>query len=328
MGYGISMDMARLSAFVAALFVTVAPSLGAQEFPSRPVKLVIPQGPGSGADVVGRLLADKLSSELHQPFVVDNRPGANGIVASSAVMKEPPDGYTLFLTSVSLVSFNQYLYKKVPYTQADFTFIAPVAEAGFVLVASNASGIKSWDDLVKRAKANPDGVTFASAGVGNSTHLYAEMIARRSGLQLRHIPYNGAGPGFTSVVAGQTDVMVATVATALGQILAGKVVPLAVSGDRRSPDLPSVPLLKELSPNIPALPGWYALVGPAKMDPRVVQKIHAAVERFVDDPAIVPKLQGQFLVPLHGTGADIQKRGEVEAGLWGGLIRDLKIEAD
>ena len=320
--------MLNFRAMLAALSFMLVSSVAAQDYPSRPVRLVIPQGPGSGADVVGRMLADKLAIELKQPVVVDNRPGANGIVASSLVVKEPPDGYTLFLTSVSLVSFNQYLYKKLPYTQADFTFIAPIAEASFVLIASHASGIKSWDDLVKRAKANPDRVTFASAGVGNSTHLYPEMIARRSGMQLRHIPYNGSGPGLTSVVAGQTDVMVATTAAALPQILGGKVVALAVSGDTKSPDLPNVPLLKDLSPNIPPLPGWYALVGPAKMDPKVVQKIHAAVERFVTEPPITAKLREQYLFPLHGSGADIQKRGEVEAGLWGGLIRDLKIEAD
>jgi tripartite-type tricarboxylate transporter receptor subunit TctC len=320
--------MRTLRAILAALSFLLVTAVAAQDYPSRPVKLVIPQGPGSGADVVGRMLADKLAIELKQPVVVDNRPGANGIVASSMVVKEPPDGYTLFLTSVSLVSFNQYLYKKLPYTQADFTFIAPIAEASFVLVASHASGIKSWDDLVKRARANPDRVTFASAGVGNSTHLYPEMIARRSGMQLRHIPYNGSGPGLTSVVAGQTDVMVATTAAALPQILGGKVVALAVSGDTRSPDLPNVPLLKDLSPNIPPLPGWYALVGPAKMDPKIVQKIHAAAERFVTEPAIAAKLREQYLFPLRGSGADIQKRGEVEAGLWGGLIRELKIEAD
>ncbi|MGE5615568.1 MAG: Bug family tripartite tricarboxylate transporter substrate binding protein [Bacillota bacterium] len=322
------MTMRSFYSFLAAPFLACALAAVAQEYPTHPVKLVIPQGPGSGADVVGRMLADKLSIELRQPVVVENRPGANGILASTTVMKEPPDGYTLFLTSVSLVSFNQYLYKKVPYTQADFTFIAPVAEASFVLIASHASGIKSWDDLVKRARANPDRVTFASAGVGNSTHLYTEMIARRSGIQLRHIPYNGSGPGLTSVVAGQTDVMVATTAAALPQILGGKVVALAVSGDARSPDLPNVPLLKDLAPSIPALPGWYALVGPAKMDPGVVRKIHAAVEKFVDDPAIATKLTAQYLAPLHGSGADIRKRGEVEAGLWGGLIHDLKIEAD
>ena len=204
----------------------------AQDFPSRPIKLVIPQAPGSGADVVGRMLAEFMSRDLKQPVVVDNKPGANGIIASQTGAGRAADGYTVLLTSVSLVSFNQFLYKNVPYDPLkDFTFIAPVADAGFVLVASNASGIKSWADLVKRAKAQPDDLTFASAGLGNSTHLYTEMIALRSGLKLRHIPYKSSGPALMAVVSGETDIMTVTTATGLAQIKAGKVVALAQSGE-------------------------------------------------------------------------------------------------
>jgi len=301
----------------------------AQDYPTHPIKLVVPQGPGSGADVVSRMLADRLAQELHQAVVVDNRPGANGIIASQMVMKEAPDGYTLLLTSVSLVSFNQFLYKNVPYNAArDFTYIAPVADASFVLIASNASGIKTWDDFVSRAKAKPDTLTFASAGTGNSTHLYAEMIARRSGLQLRHIPYKGAGPGLTSVVAGETDLMLSTTAAALPQILAGKVVALGASGETRSPQLPNVPLFKELNPAIPALPGWYAVVGPARMDPKIVQKIAAAVNAFLADPLTRQKLVDQYLMPIPGTGEAIAKRGEDEAKIWGGFIRELRVEPE
>jgi tripartite-type tricarboxylate transporter receptor subunit TctC len=311
------------------LFAFAAMGARAQDFPSRPIKLVIPQGPGSGADAVGRMLANKMSQELKQPVVIDNKPGANGIIASQAVMKEPPDGYTLLLTSVSLVSFNQHMYKNVPYDPVkDFTYIAPVSDASFVLVASNTSGIKSWDELMKRAKASPGTVTFASAGAGNSTHLYTEMIARRSGVSLRHIPYKGSGPALMSIVAGETDVMVVTTVTAIGQILGGKAVALAQSGDKRSPQLPDVPLLKELSPDVPALPGWYAVAGPAKMDPAVVRKLAGAVDKFLSDPAIHAKLVEQYLMPIPGTGADIQQRGEREANTWGSLIRDLKIQAD
>ena len=307
----------------------MAPSTHAQEYPTRPIKLVIPQAPGSGADLVGRLLADRMSQTLGQPVVIDNKPGANGILASSMVAKEPPDGYTLLLTSVSLVSFNQFLYKHIPYDPIkDFTFIGPVSDASFVLVASDASGIKSWADFVRRAKAKPDTITFASAGTGNSTHLYTEMIARRSGLQLRHVPYKSSGPALMSVVGGETDVMVSTTAVALPQIKAGKLAVLAQSGNTRSPQLPNVPLLKELTPDVPPLPGWYAVVGPARMDGKIVRKLADAVDRFLADPAMKAKLSEQFLFPIPGTSADIQKRAESEARVWGGLIRDLKIEID
>lgn len=301
----------------------------ADDYPSRPVKLVIPQAPGSGADVVGRLLGDFMSKELRQAVVIDNKPGANGIIASQMVAKEPADGYTVMLTSVSLVSFNQFLYKNVPYDPIkDFTLIAPVSDASFVVVASNSSGIKSWDDLVKRAKANPETVTFASAGTGNSTHLYTEMIALRSGFKVRHIPYKSSGPALLAVVAGETDIMTVTTATGLAQIKAGKVVGLAQSGDARSPRLPTLPLLKEVAPTVPSLPGWYALVAPAKLDARITQKLAAAVNNFLSDPATKAKLVDQFLFPIPGTSADLQKRAEADAKIWGGLIRDLKIQMD
>ncbi|HEY8359628.1 MAG TPA: tripartite tricarboxylate transporter substrate binding protein [Ramlibacter sp.] len=304
-------------------------SAAAQDFPSRPIKLVIPQAPGSGADVTGRMLADFMARDLKQSVVVDNKPGANGIIASQMVQREAADGYTVLLTSVSLVSFNQFLYKNVPYDPLkDFTFVAPVADAGFVLVASTASGIKSWEDMVKKAKAQPDGLTFASAGLGNSTHLYTEMIALRSGLKLRHIPYKSSGPALMAVVASEADLMTVVTATGLAQIKAGKVVGLAQSGEVRSPQLPDLPLLKELAPNIPALPGWYALVGPAKMDPKVTQALAGSVNRFLADPVMKQKLVDQFLFPIPGTPADIQRRAENEARVWGGLIRDLKIQID
>ena len=304
-------------------------AFAAADFPARPIRLVIPQAPGSGADVVGRMLADFMARDLKQSVVVDNKPGANGIIASQLVQREPADGYTVLLTSVSLVSFNQFLYKTVPYDPLkDFSFVAPVADAGFVLVASNASGIKSWADLVKRARAKPEGLTFASAGLGNSTHLYMEMIALRSGFKLRHIPYKSSGPALMAVVAGEADVMTVTTATGLPQIKAGKVVGLAQSGEARSPQLPDLPLLKELTPDVPALPGWYALVAPARMDPKVTQVLAGSVNRFLADPAMKQKLIEQFLFPIPGTPADIQKRAESEARIWGGLIRDLKIQID
>jgi tripartite-type tricarboxylate transporter receptor subunit TctC len=320
-----------LRASLAAAFIAMLPFASpAQDYPTRPIKIVVPQGPGSGADVVSRMLAESMTKEFGQAVVVENKPGANGIIASQLVQKEAADGYTLLQTSVSLVSFNQFLYKNVPFDPIrDFTFIAPIADASFAVVASNKSGIKTWQDFLARAKANPDGVTYGSAGLGNSTHLYAEMIAKQNGLKLRHIPYKGSSPALMAVVSGEIDVMVVPTVVAAGQITAGdKLVPLAQSGDVKNPQLANVPLLKELAPNVPPLPGWYALVGPAKMDPKVVQKLAAAVNKFLADPAAQAKLRTLFVEPIPGTPAGIQKRGEQEAQVWGTLIRELKIQPE
>lgn len=316
-------------AFALLGLTSLAPLAQAQSYPTRPVKLIVPQPPGSGADVVGRMLADSLARQFGQAVYVENKPGANGIIASEQVAKEAPDGYNLLQTSVSLVSFNQFMYKRVPYDPfRDFTLIAPLADASFVLLASRHSGIKSWDDFVKHAKAHPGQITFGSGGTGNSTHLYPEMIARREGLSLRHIPYKGPAAALLSLVSGETDVMVSPTVVAMGQIAANTVNVLAQSGDTRSPKLPNVPLLKELDPRIPALPGWYAIEGPAKMDPKRVEKVSRAVNTFLADPAVRTKLIDQYLMPIPGTAADIEKRGKAEAKIWGDLIRELHIEAD
>jgi tripartite-type tricarboxylate transporter receptor subunit TctC len=275
------------------------------------------------------MLADYMAKDLRQSVVVDNRAGANGIIAMQMVMREPADGYTVLLTSVSLVAFNQYLYKNVPYEPfRDFTLVAPVADASFVFVASNASGIRNWDDFVKKAKSQPGGLTFASAGLGNSTHLYTEMIAKQAGVKLRHIPYKSSGPALMAVMSGEADLMCVTSATGVPQLKAGKVVGLAQSGEARSPQMPDLPLLKEVLAGIPPLPGWYALVAPAKLDAAITQRLAVSVNRFLSDPATKKILIDQFLFPIPGTPADIQQRAEREAKVWGGLIRELKIQID
>jgi tripartite-type tricarboxylate transporter receptor subunit TctC len=154
------------------------------------------------------------------------------------------------------------------------------------------------------------------------------MIALRNGLKLRHIPYKSSGPALLAVMSGEADLMTVTTATGLTQIKNGKVVGLAQSGEVRSPQLPELPLLKEVTPDVPPLPGWYALVGPAKMDAQVTQKLATSVNRFLADPVTKQKLENLFLFPIPGTPAGIQKRAENEARIWGGLIRDLNIQAN
>ncbi|QIL73532.1 tripartite tricarboxylate transporter substrate binding protein [Diaphorobacter sp. HDW4B] len=301
----------------------------AQDFPTRPVKLVIPQGPGSGADATGRQLADFMAKNLNGSVVVDNKPGANGILAASTVAKERPDGYTVFLTSVSIASFNQHLYKKVPYDALnDFTYIAPVADASFMVIASKASGIKNWNDFVNKAKQSPGKLTFASGGLGNSTHLYMEKIARDLKLDVRHIPYKGSGPALLSVVSGETDLMCVTTVTALPQYESGTVIALAQSGDKRAGRMADIPLVKELAPGVPALPGWYALVGPAGMAPDVIKKLSSAVAAFLEDEQIKKKLNEQFLFPIPGSSEQIKARAVQESKVWGDLIKTLDITLD
>lgn len=297
-------------------------------YPSRPIRLIVPQSAGSGGDVVARLLSEKLSKDLGQSIVVDNRAGANGIVAMTTVAKASSDGYTLLLTGVSQISFNPHLYASLPYNpQTDYTFISPVVDTPFILVASKASGISSMQGLIERAKRRPGGLTFSSAGVGNSTHLAMEVVADKLGLKMTHVPYKGSGPALTGVVAGEVDTMASVLGAALPQVTGGTVVPLAIMGQQRVKELPNVPTLKEAGIDVPVLPSWYALVGPTGMDPQIVGKLNAAVQAALADPHIKAKLASLYLYPVAGTSDAMKQRAATESKTWGEFIRKRGIQS-
>ncbi|RCJ05620.1 Bug family tripartite tricarboxylate transporter substrate binding protein [Cupriavidus necator] len=297
-------------------------------FPNRPIRMIVPQSAGSGGDVVARLIGDRLSQDLGQSIVVDNRPGANGIVAMTTVAKAQPDGYTVLLAGVSQISFNPHLYASLPYNpQNDYTFISPVVDTPFVLVASKASGITSVQSFVDKARHKPGGLTFSSAGVGNSTHLAMEVVAEKLGLKMTHAAYKGSGPALTGVVAGEVDAMVSVLAAALPQVTGGTVVPLAIIGQQRVKELPNVPTLKEAGIDVPLMPSWYALVGPAGMDPRTVSKLNAAVQAALADPRFKTKLSALYLYPVVGSSDAIRQRAMSESKIWGEFIRKRGIQS-
>lgn len=312
---------------LSALFAT--PSAQAGAFPDHPVRLIVPQSAGSGGDVVARLLGERMGSELGASVVVENRAGANGIVAMSYVAKAPADGYTLLLAGVSQMSFNPGLYKQLPYDAArDYTYVAPVVDTPFVLVANKDAPYKTLSQLIAAAKAAPGNITFASAGAGNSTHLSTEMIASGAGIQLKHIPYKGSGPALNAVIGGQVELMTSVLGSALPQIQAGNVVPLAVLADKRASDLPGVPTVKEAGINVPPMPGWFAIVGPAGMDKAVVDKLNAAVQAAIADPSINKKLRDLYFVPLQGSADQMRARAEADAKTWGAFIAKMGIQVD
>ncbi|OZI18771.1 ABC transporter substrate-binding protein [Bordetella genomosp. 9] len=322
---------ARLAA--AALFalsaLAVAPSTRAGTFPEHTVRLIVPQSAGSGGDVVARLLGDRMGSELGASVVVENRAGANGIVAMSYVAKAPADGYTLLLAGVSQMSFNPKLYKQLPYdAERDYTYVAPVVDTPFVLVANKDAPYKTLAQLIAAAKAAPGNITYASAGAGNSTHLSTEMLAHGAGIQLKHIPYKGSGPALNAVIGGQVELMTSVLGSALPQIRAGNVVPLAVLADQRAADLPGVPTVKEAGLDVPPMPGWFAIVGPAGMDKAVVDKLNAAVQAAIADPAVNAKLKGLYFVPLQGSAEQMRARAQDDAKSWGAFIAKAGIQVD
>lgn len=309
----------------------IARSAAADEsaWPARPIKLVLPQGPGSGSDVLARLVSDKLAQNLGQPVVIENNPAANGLVALGTVAKAQPNGYTLVLAGVSQMAFNPALYKSLPYDpQRDFTYIAPLADTPFVLVTSVRSGIRTFAQFVEQAKKKAGQLTFSSAGIGNSTHIAMEMIAARAGVKLSHIPYKGSGAALVAVMAGEIDAMISVVGPALPQIASGKVNAIAVLGAQRVPQLPAVPTLREAGLDIPPMPGWYAVAGPAHLDPKVVATFSAALLKVTNDPAMRARLLELSFTPMSGGDTEMRQRAAMDTAFWSDFIRKQNIQVD
>ena len=301
----------------------------AQEAARGPVRLIVPQPPGGAADALARLLAEPMSRSLGQPIVVDNRGGANGAVAVNALKSMRNDGSAILLGGVSLFSFNPNLYSNLPYDPArDFTYVAPVVETALVLIASRRSGVTSLAQLIERARAEPERLTFASVGIGNSTHLSMEMLTDTAGIRMTHVPFNGSATSMTSVLTGETDCMVIPLNTPLPHIQAGTLVPLAVLSGARIAALPNVPTLKETGFEGLVMPTWYAIVGPAAMLPAAVERINAAVRAAVADPETARKLREGYLEPMTGTAQFVRESIEADSASWGAFIRrrNLRVE--
>ena len=311
-----------------ALFAALAAPASAQEAGGQVLRVVIPQPPGGATDVLARLLSEPLSRALERPVVVENRPGANGIVSINALRQSRPDGGTL-LGGVSIFSFNPNLYPSLPYDPwRDFAWIAPVADTPFVVVAGRRAGIADMAGLLERARARPEGVTYGSAGIGNSTHLAMEMIAERAGVRLTHVPFPGSAPALASLAAGDTDCMVNPLGNTLPLIAGGDAVPLATLGAERAPALPDVPTLREAGIGDVSMPGWYAFVGPAGVPAPIGERLNAAVRAVVDSPAVARRLREAVLEPLSGSAESLQQRARADSEAMAAFIRRRGIKVE
>lgn len=298
-----------------------------QTFPSRPVKIVLPQPPGAGPDAMARALADVLSKDLGQPVVVENRPGANGSLAASYVISQAADGHTLFLVGVSNMSWNPYLYKQLSYNPTrDLMGVAVLANSRFVTVAAPSLGVHTLAELVAKAKAAPGSLDFASVGVGNSTHLATELLMQRTGIQMQHVPFGGATGAtfYTSLIGGETPVMTSVPSDIIPLAKAGKVVALAVTGDKRMAQLPDVPTFKELGVDM-EVPGWYALVARAGTSPAHIERLNAAVNKALDTPRMREVFATQVLEPIKAPAKEVDRLAKRDSDAWGPVITRLNI---
>lgn len=299
----------------------------AQGFPNKPIRIVVPQPSGSGPDTLARTLGDVLSKNMGQPVMIENRPGANGSLAANYVLSQPADGHTLFLAGVSNLSWNPHLYKALPYQPArDFAGVALIANTPFITAVNASLGVKTLADLIKMAKVEPNRLSYASAGIGNSTHLATELLKSRTGIQLQHVPISGAGGpnALSSVMAGDTPVITTVPVGLVPQVKAGKLVALAVTGEKRLPQLPDVPTFKELGIEMD-VPGWYSLVARAGAPSEAIDRLNAEVNKALDSAEMKDRLSGQMLTAVKSKPADVLLMTKRDSAAWGPIIERLGI---
>ena len=316
-----------MGAAVAAATATAAYAQ-ASSYPSRPVRLVVSQAPGGSSDTIARLWAEHAGKAIGATIVVENKPGAGGLIAAQSALNAPADGYTLLLGSVSLMVLNQFTYKPLPYNpEKDFVGVTMLTTVPFVLSASPATGIKTLKDLTEKAKAAPGKLNFASAGLGNSTHLAVELVSNALGISMTHIPYKGEADGILATIGGQTEVMAPVYGTALPHIKNHKLNPLAVLSPQRTPELPDVPTLGELGVKGFDNMGWSAVVARTGTPPDIVEKLNKATTAFHNSPEVQAKLKSMGVIPMSGPSALVMETAARDAKAWGPTLGALNLSA-
>jgi tripartite-type tricarboxylate transporter receptor subunit TctC len=311
----------------AALALAAAQGAQAQDFPSRPIRVLVAFPPGGPTDFVGRLIADKMTASLGQRVYIENKPGASGTVGADNIAKADPDGYSLFLTTSGAVTVAPHIMASVPYDPLrDFAPVALVTKVTEVLVVTPKLGIKTVKELVALAKEKPGAVSFASTGIGSPPHLAQELLDVAGGVQFLHVPYRGAAPALTDLLGGQVQVLAADMPVLIAQIQAGALVPIGVAADKRDVLLPDVATLAEQGyPNTDAS-NWYALLAPGKTPPAVIAKVNKAVNDALNDADIRDKLVKSGAVPVGGTPESLGTFMKSEFEKWGKVVKERGIK--
>ena len=300
----------------------------AAAYPDKPVRMVVPFPPGGGTDVVARAIALKLTEQWSQSVVVDNRPGAASMVGTEMLARAVPDGYTLGFVSMSH-TINPSIYKKLPFDPiADFSPVALAATAPNVLVVNPGVGAKSVAELVQIAKARPGKLNFPSSGNGGVSHLSMEMFRYAAGIDIVHVPYRGAGPALTALLANETQLMMATTPVALPQMKAGRLIALATTGLKRSSLAPEIPTVAEAGyPGFEA-DTWYGMLAPAKVPPALVNQANAAVTKMLTQADFKERLAHEGAQPAGGTPAQFAAHIKSEIEKWAKIVRMARVKIE
>lgn len=312
-----------------ALIACAMPGLAAAQdsFPNKPIKVVVPYPAGASTDLLARIVGQSMSKSLGQPVIVENRPGAGGIIAAEYTARSDADGYTILMTSAGILTNNPSMYKKLPYDAVkDFAPICIAAQLPVVMVVNNKVPARNLQELLAMAKQQPGKLTYGSAGTGTSQHLAGELLKSMTKVDILHVPYKGGGPAMTDLLAGQISMMFVQTASALPQLRNGKVRAIAIGSPQRNPQMPDVPTIAESG-----VPGynsdtWYGYVAPAGVPQPVLAKLHAAITSALQENK--DKLTNDGYVIAGGSPPQMASVIKSDTAKWGAIIRSAHITAD
>jgi tripartite-type tricarboxylate transporter receptor subunit TctC len=318
---------ARVLATAFLCAVAASHAVAESDFPSKPIRIIVGFAAGGAPDLLARTVGEHLGQVSKQPVVVENRTGANGNIAMTAVAKAEPDGYTLALVPVGNAAVNPSLMPDLPYKMAQFAPITLIANVENVLVVGAESPVKSAKDLIALGKKSDANLTYATPGAGSIAHLAAELFARNAGIEMRHITYRGIMPGLTDVMRGEVTAMFSQVSTAKPLIDSGKLRALGVASNARNAALPDVPTIAEAAgmPGFEAV-SWYALMAPAGTPDAVITKLRDSVVQAINAPAAKAALQTLGAQPVGSSPAELAALIAIDTQRWGKVIRDANIK--
>ena len=314
-----------LAALAASALLAAGPA--AAQSGQQPIKLIVGYAAGGPVDASARLFAVAWSQALGQPVLVENRVGAGGAIGGESVVKSKPDGLTVFYAASPTMTISPHVLPSMPFKPAtDLTPVAPVLGYTNMLVINKDQPFKTLPELIAYAKANPNKLSYGSAGNGASNHLSGELFASRAGIKLTHVPYKGNAPAMTDVIGGQINMMFDIVSTAKTYVDGGKVLPVAVTSKKRNKALPDLPSMEEAGVPNYDVGGWYALFVPNKTDPALVKRYAEASDKVMNSPQMKAKLAELGYDEWHGTAKDVSDRINRELKLWGDVVKGIQVK--
>lgn len=312
-----------IMATAALSLAALAAPAAADEWPSKPIRLVVPFPAGGGPDAMAREVASKVAASTKWTFVVENRPGSGGNIGIDVVAKAQPDGYSIVLGQTANVAINATLYSKLPYDPVkDLTAISTIGTSPMVIVTSATSPFKTWADVVAAAKSKPEGFNFGTSGNGTVAHLIGEELKKQAGIKLTHVPYKGVSMGINDVLGGTVELYISSMPTLVSFERSGKVRALAVTSRKRLPELPNVPTLDEAGYKFVDYANWFGFFGPARLPPNITARLNTEFNKALQSPDVQKKLQAQGMELVVSTPDAFAKLVRDDVVRWGKVVRE------